>query len=212
MGQDVRTGQGKTDVRSMAETMKAQAREIERLHMELCPTSLKQKEDIPELTSGFLEEIVQEERVTRWMRMCVGALKEFLDKVGGPLQLPTDHAGANGHGDAPPPRDHVLAYQVWEVLCKSHTTYMTKYTARAGQDPKERSPYGSLEEARGALGSDFHWKNVHFTEIGGALSWQTCAGQWIPLESEPTDNCRSCVQKGAAMLAKHWHFRCPHWS
>ena len=37
------------------------------------------------------------------MRLCVGALKEFLDRVGGALQRPTDHAGASGNGDAPPP-------------------------------------------------------------------------------------------------------------
>ena len=35
----------------MAETMKAQAQEIERLRMELQRTSIKQKKDIPELTS-----------------------------------------------------------------------------------------------------------------------------------------------------------------
>ena len=67
----------------------------------------------------------------------MGALKEFLDKVGGPLQRPTDHAGANGQEDPPPPpRDRVLAYQVLEVLCKSHTAYMTRYTATARQEPQ----------------------------------------------------------------------------
>ena len=68
--------------------------------MELQRTSLKQEDDIPEVTSDPLEDFVQEERVTQWMRLCVGALKEFLDKTGGPLQRPTDHAGAN---DRPPP-------------------------------------------------------------------------------------------------------------
>ena len=66
--------------------MMAQAQEIKRLRMELQRTSLKQKEDIPELTSVSLEEFVHEERVTQWMRLCVGALKVFLDKAGGPLQ------------------------------------------------------------------------------------------------------------------------------
>ena len=66
----------RTDVKSVAETMKAQAQEIERLHMELQRTSLKQKEDILDLTSGSLEEFVQEERVTQWMRLCVGALSD----------------------------------------------------------------------------------------------------------------------------------------
>ena len=69
----------------MAAAMKAQAHEIGRLIMELQCTSIKQKEDIPELTSGALEEFVHEERVARWMRLCLGALKEFLDKAGGPL-------------------------------------------------------------------------------------------------------------------------------
>ena len=48
----------------MAAAMKAQAQEIERLRMQLQRTGLKQMEDIPELTSGSLEEFVQEERVT----------------------------------------------------------------------------------------------------------------------------------------------------
>ena len=61
----------------MAEAMRAQAEEIERLRMELLRTSLKQKEDIPELTSGSLEEFVQEERVTQRMRPFVGALNEL---------------------------------------------------------------------------------------------------------------------------------------
>ena len=97
-----------SDVKSMAEAMKAQAQEIQRPRMELQRTSLKQKEDIPELTSGPFEEFVQEERVTQWMCLCVGTLKEFLDKVGRPLQRPTDHGRANDRGSPPPPppRDH----------------------------------------------------------------------------------------------------------
>ena len=100
--------------------------------------------------------------MTQWVCLCMGTLKEFLDKVGGPLQRPADHAGAGSNPNPPPPRDHVLAYRIWEVLCKSHTSYTTRYSAKVGQEPKGRSPYGSLNEARGALGSDFHWKNVHF--------------------------------------------------
>ena len=60
---DINNG-AETDVRSMAETIKAEAQEIERLRMELQRTSLKQKEDNPELTSGSLEEFVQEETLT----------------------------------------------------------------------------------------------------------------------------------------------------
>ena len=97
-----------------------------------------------------------------------------------------------------PSRDHVLAYRIWEVLCKSHTAYMTRYNTRVGQEPKGRSPYASVEEARGALGTGFHWKNVRCREVGGVLSWQTRAGEWIPVESEPSKNCRRCTQKGAA--------------
>ena len=89
-------------MRRMAETMEAHAREIERLRMELQRTNIKQKDNTPKLTSGSLEEFIQEERVTQWMRMCVGALKDFLDQVGGgALQWPTDHAGGGNNGDAP---------------------------------------------------------------------------------------------------------------
>ena len=64
------------DVQSMAFAMRAQAKEIERLRMELQRTSIKQRESIPELTPGALEEFVQEDRVAQWMRLGVGALKE----------------------------------------------------------------------------------------------------------------------------------------
>ena len=74
-----------TDVQSMAAAMRAQAQEIERLRMELQRTGIKQQESILELTPGALEEFVQEDRVAQWMRLCVGALKDFLDHTGGPL-------------------------------------------------------------------------------------------------------------------------------
>ena len=77
--------------------------------------------------------------------------------MGGPLQRPGIMQGSVVRG-IPPPRHYVLVYGIWDVMCKSHTAYMTRYIARAGQEPKGRSLYGSLEEARGALGSDFHWK------------------------------------------------------
>ena len=91
------------DVQSMAAAMRAQAQEIERLRMELQRTSIKQKESIPELTPGALGEFVQEDRVAQWMRLCVGALKEFLEHTRLPLQRPLDHEGANEQGAAPPP-------------------------------------------------------------------------------------------------------------
>ena len=50
----------------------------------------------------------------------------------------------------PPPRNHVPAYRIREVLCKSHTAYMTSYTAKVGQEPKGQLPYGSLDGAKGA--------------------------------------------------------------
>ena len=83
------------DVQSMAAAMRAHAQEIERLRMELQRTSIKQKESIPELTPGALDEFVQEDRVAQWMRLCVRALKEFLHHIGMPLQRPLDHEGAN---------------------------------------------------------------------------------------------------------------------
>ena len=78
----------------MAAAMKAQPQEIERLRMELLRTCIKEKEDIPELTSGTLEEFVQEERVTQWIQW-EDAPKEFLDRAGGPPHRPLDHARAN---------------------------------------------------------------------------------------------------------------------
>ena len=63
----------------------------------------KQKESIPELTPGALDEFVQADRVAQWMRGCVGALKEFLEHTGLPLQRPLDHEGANEQPPPPPP-------------------------------------------------------------------------------------------------------------
>ena len=147
----------------MAAKMEAQAKEIEKLWMELERTNLKKDEDIPGLSTRALEGLLQEERVTQWVWLCVGALKNWMEtlQVGELLRRPLNHAGGSSAGDSPP-RDHVLGYRVWEVLCKSHTAYMTRYMAQAGKEPKGRSPYASLDEARGAPGSDFHWKNVHF--------------------------------------------------
>ena len=94
---------GSADVQRMAAAMREQAEAIERLRMELQRTSIRQKESIPELTPGALDEFVQEERVAQWMRLCVGALKEYLEQASLPLQPPQNHEGANERGAAPPP-------------------------------------------------------------------------------------------------------------
>ena len=109
---------------------------------------------------------------------------------------------------SPPPCDDVPAYHMCEVLYNSHTAYMMRYIARAGQEAKGLSPYGSLEEARGARGSDFHWKNVHFRDVGGVLSYQTHAGEWIPVDSEPL----ALRAETGGNACEIWHFVCPHWS
>ena len=93
---------GSADVQRMAAAMRGHAEEIERLRMELQRTSIRQKESIPELTPGALDEFVQEERVAQWMRLCVGALKEYLEQASLPLQRPQNHEGANEQGAAPP--------------------------------------------------------------------------------------------------------------
>ena len=71
--------------------------------MELEITNLKKDEDVPELLTGALEDDLQDERVTQWMRLCVGALKEWMEKlqVGEPLRRPLDHTGAHSHPFVP---------------------------------------------------------------------------------------------------------------
>ena len=97
----------------MAQKMEAWAKEIERLRMELERTNVKKGEDIPELSAGALADFLREESVTHWMQLCVGALKEWIDKmeVGELLRRPLDHAGSDQVGGHPP-RDHVPAYRV----------------------------------------------------------------------------------------------------
>ena len=137
----------------MAAKIEAQAKEIKRLRMELERTSLKKEENMPEPSNGAPEDFLPEEQVTHWKGLCVGALKEWIGKllVGEPLRRPLDHAWGMTAGDSTP-RDHVLAYRVWEVLCNSHIAYMTHYTARARKDPKGRSPYASLDKATTSTG------------------------------------------------------------
>ena len=145
---------GSADVQRMAAVMREQAEEIERLRMELQRTSIRQKESIPELTPGALDEFVQGERVAQWMRLCVGALKEYLEQAGLPLQRPQNHEGANEQGAAPPPlRDHVLAYRVWEVLCKSPTglQHRLRWVCRA--DHREVRPPRAVFSSNGDTGS-----------------------------------------------------------
>ena len=55
--------------------------------MELERTSVKKKEDIPELSVGALVDVMQVERVSQWMRLCVGVLKEWIDKMEVGQQL-----------------------------------------------------------------------------------------------------------------------------
>ena len=114
---------GSADVQTMAAAMRQQAQEIEHLRMELQQTSIKQKESIPELTPGALDEFVQEERVTQWMRLCVGALKEFLEHADLPLQLPLNHEGANEQG-APPP----LVIMSWRTVSGKCSASRTRRT------------------------------------------------------------------------------------
>ena len=78
-------------------------------------TNLKKEEDIPELT---------EERVTQWMRLCVGALQDWLNSLQAAERViqPPNHADHNPAGArAAALGDYVLAYRVWKVLYKSHS-------------------------------------------------------------------------------------------
>ena len=162
----------------MAAKMEAQAKDIKRLRMELERTSLKKKEDIPE-PSSF--EGLPTRWVMQWMRVCVGALQEWMEKlqVGEPLTRPPDHVGGSSAGDSLP-RDHVIAYRL--VLCKSHTTYMMRNTARVGKEAKGRSPYASLNEARGRAGG---WAATSTRRTSSSAKWAEC---WAD-QSRRVDPC-----------------------
>ena len=104
--------------------MREQAQEIERLRMELQRTNIKQKMSIPELTPGALDEFVQEERVTPWMRLCVGALNEFLEHARVPLQRALNHEGASEQG-APPPPPVIVSWRTVSGKCSASCTPCT---------------------------------------------------------------------------------------
>ena len=97
--------------------------------MELEWTNLKKDEDIPDLLTRALEDNLQEERVTQWMRLCVGALKEWMEKLqaGEPLRRPLDHVGPAVWGRAPPETTS------WPIGCGRSCASPTQPTRRGAR-------------------------------------------------------------------------------
>ena len=55
--------------------------------MELERTTLKKEAAIPDLSAGAVADFLREERVTQWMGLCMGAPKEWVDKMEAGEQL-----------------------------------------------------------------------------------------------------------------------------
>ena len=64
------------------------------------------------------------------MRLCVGALKEFINKAGRPVQRPLDHAGANDLGVPPPPV--IMCRHTVSGKCSANHTRRTEHGIQPG--------------------------------------------------------------------------------
>ena len=62
--------------------------------------------------------------MAQWMRLCVGALKEFLGHTGLPTQRPLDHEGANDQ--ELPPRPMIIYWRIESGKCLANRTWGTR--------------------------------------------------------------------------------------
>ena len=142
---------------------------------------------IPDLSLEEIERFLKKERVTVWMKDMSEVLKNYVAAVPNPCR-PTDVGGRQGQqlslGDA-------LAYRVRKVLNVAHSAHVKRYSHGEKSGPKGASE--TFEQAMAAGGDAWRYKSVQFTRKDGVAYWLSKAGDWIPVDASPSEDCRRCA-------------------
>ena len=185
--------------------LRKQDAEMEKLRSQLAATEIeKRKEEmIPGLSLEEIERFLKKERVTVWMKDMSEVLKNYVAAVPNPCR-PTDVGGRQGQqlslGDA-------LAYRVWKVLNVAHSAYVKRYSHGEKSGPKGASE--TFEQAMAAGGDAWRYKSIQFKRKDGVAYWLSKAGDWIPVDASPSEDCGRCAAAGKTENLRHWCFRCP---
>ena len=188
--------------------LRRQDAEVERLRTQLAATEIEKRKDteIPDLNLAGIEEFLKKERVTVWMKDACAVLKQYVTAVPTPSR-PADVGGKQGEqlslGDA-------LAYRMWKVLIVAHATYVKRYSPGQSSGPKGKSE--NFDEAMANGGDSWRYKSIQFKKRDGVAYWLSKAGDWIPVDAQPSEDCRRCTAAGKLENLRHWCFRCPLWS
>ena len=181
---------------------------MEKLRSQLAATEIeKRKEEmIPDLSLEEIERFLKKERVMVWMKDMSEVLKNYVAAVPNPCR-PTDVGGRQGQqlslGDA-------LAYRVWKVLNVAHSAYVKRYSHGEKSGPKGASE--TFEQAMAAGGDAWRYKSIQFKRKDGVAYWLSKAGDWIPVDASPSEDCQRCATAGKTENLRHWCFKCPLWS
>ena len=120
---------------------------------------------------------------------------------------PSDVGGKQGEqlslGDA-------LAYRMWKVLIVAHATYVKRYSPGEKSGPRGKSE--NFEEAMANGGDSWRYKSIQFKKRDGVAYWLSKAGDWIPVDAQPSEDCRRCTAARKLENMRHWCFRCQLWS
>ena len=133
-------------------------------------------------------------------------LKKYVTSMPNATR-PSDMGGEKGQqlsvGDA-------LAYRMWKIFIVAHTAYLKRYSAGEKSGPKGKSE--SFEDSMAAGGDSRRYKSNQFKKRDGVAYWLSKAGDWIPVDAQPDENCRRCAAAGITENLRHWCLRCPLWS
>ena len=188
--------------------LRKQDMEMERLRSQLAAAEIenKKEDEIPDLSLEEIERFLKKDRVTVWMKDASEVLKKYVTSVPNPTR-PSDVGGKQGQqlsvGDA-------LAYRMWKILIVAHTAYLKRYSAGEKSGPKGKSE--SFEDSMAAGGDSWRYKSIQFKKRDGVAYWLSKAGDWIPVDAQPGEDCRRCAAAGKTENLRHWCFRCPLWS
>ena len=169
--------------------LRKQDMEMERFRSQLAASEIehKEEEEIPDLTMNKIEHFLKKERITVWMKDTSEVLKKYVTSLPNPTR-PSDVGGKQGQefsiGDA-------LAHRVWKILIVAHTAYLKRYSTAEKTGPKGKSE--SFEEAMAAGGDPWRYKSIQFQNRDGVPYWLSKAGDWIPMDAQPDEDCRRCA-------------------